>query len=152
MTNVRISFIRGILSIVGVGFLLIWPTSGYGGEWQPVVPNIINGTLVIEIKNKQFTNPGTGKVSDHLLVIPEGMEVKWVNMDPLVTVNGKQGLMPHGIQLSDESEEAFTASPLLTREKNAFTYGFESSGTYTYDCFIHPFMKGKIVVVNIGHH
>jgi hypothetical protein len=148
MTTLTKRFSRGIQAVLGIVTLLGW-TPGFGGEWQPMVPSVVETTLEIGIKNLDFTNSETGSVTNHLLIIPKGIEVRWINRDPLVTVNGEQGLMPHGIQITDSNEKVFTASGILTREHNTFSHTFAEDGTYSYSCFIHPFMKGKIVVVNL---
>jgi plastocyanin len=141
------------ISVCGLSLLLMtWATTGYSGEWEPNIPNIVRGAIEIEIKNQQFTTPETGTVGDHLLVVPEGITVRWVNKDPLNTIHGDQGLMPHGIEVIDEVEEVLSASPILTKEQDSFSQTFEEAGNYTYNCFIHPFMKGTIVVVSVHKH
>ena len=146
------TFAKGILPILVAGVLLLtWPSTGYSGEWEPQITGSVKGTIEIKIQNMQFTNPEAGEITDHLLVIPEGMTVKWTNMDPLTTVNGAEGLMPHGIQISDETEEVFVASSLLTEGQNSFSYTFEEAGIYDYGCFVHVFLKGKIVVISMSY-
>ena len=151
MTEPNNVYARGLLLLLGIGILILASSdTAYPGEWEPKIPEVVNRTLEIEIINKEFTNPETGKVGGHLLVVPEGMSIRWTNKDPLITVNGPEGLMPHGIQISDETDEVFTASEILTRNKNVFVYAFNASGSYNYSCFIHPFMRGRIVVVDLG--
>jgi plastocyanin len=142
---------RRLLRSITAGVLLLtWLSTGYGGEWEAQIPEVVKGSIVIEIRNQQFTNPATGVVGENFLVIPIGMKVTWINRDPLVTVNGDQGLMPHGIQVSDEGDEVLTASPIMTEQQSTFSYSFNETGVYSYNCFIHPSMQGKIVVVSMG--
>jgi plastocyanin len=88
-------------------------------------------------------------MNNHILIIPEGLKVQWVNADPLVTINGDQGLMPHGIKISDTTNKVLSASSILNRDQNSFSYTFTKEGSYSYSCFIHPFMTGKIQVINL---
>lgn len=123
----------------------------YGGEWDPIVPGLVANTMEIKIKNMAFTSTGASPqpMNGHILIIPEGMQVKWINEDPLVTINGEQGLMPHGITILDSKAKALAASPVLTQDHDTFHYTFNEKGTYSYSCFIHPFMTGRIMVVNL---
>lgn len=142
------TFAKGIFPMLGTCLVILtWLTTGYGGEWEPIISGVVKGTIEIKIKNLEFTNPGGGQINDHLLVIPEGVEVKWINTDPLITINGDNGLMPHGIQISNDTGEVLSASPILTKEHNTFSHIFSKSGTYNFGCFIHPSMKAKIVVI-----
>lgn len=122
----------------------------YAGEWELIVPGIVGDTIEIRIKNLEFTSAGTPQVmNNHIMIIPLGIQVKWINVDPLVTVNGEQGLMPHGIKIADSKEKVFTASPILIKEQNVFSYAFNKEGSYFYSCFIHSFMTGKIIVIDL---
>ena len=158
MKTVKKRFAVGIQPLLSIGAIfLTWLGPAYGGEWKALLPGLtgehhglVGNTIEIRIKNLEFTNTGTADAgNNHILILPVGMEVKWVNVDPLVTVNGEQGLMPHGIKISDPAEKVLAASPILTREQPSFSYTFSKEGAYSYGCFIHPFMTGKIVVVNL---
>lgn len=151
MKTLKKRFAKGIHLLLGIGVVVLgWLATAYGGEWEPIITGTVADTLEIAIKNQDFTNQDSGSVSDHFLIVPKGMNVKWINKERLVTVNGDLGLMPHGIQISEESEkEAFTASSILNQEHNNFSYTFSKVGTFSYRCFIHPYMKGKLVVVNM---
>lgn len=150
MKTLKKRFARKITLLLGIGAVLLsWLSLAHGGEWEPIITGTVGGTLEIAIKNQDFTNSDSGSVSDHFLIVPEGMIVKWIDKERLVTINGDLGLMPHGIQISDESEKVFAASPILTQEHNAFSYTFSKGGTYSYRCIIHPYMRGKIVVVDM---
>jgi hypothetical protein len=135
--------------LVGVP-LIVLQTRGYGAELEPVVPGVVDNRIEIVIKNFDFRNTTAGSVAGkHILVVPAGMEVKWVNMDKLTTVNGEPGLMPHGIRIIDDSKKVFTVSPVLTMDHDSFTYTFNKNGVFTYSCFIHSFMRGKIMVITM---
>jgi hypothetical protein len=146
---------RGIESVVRTAMLvgvplLVLQTQGYGAEFEPVVPGVVDNRIEIVIKGFDFRNATAGSVAGkHILIISAGMEVKWVNMDKLTTINGEPGLMPHGIRISDDSKKVFTVSPVLTMDHDSFKYTFNKKGVFTYSCFIHSFMKGKIMVITM---
>ena len=151
MEAYRKKFKRGIFSILGIGVLILsLPSTGHSGEWEPIIPGIVKGVVEIQIKNLEFTNSEEGMISDHLLVIPKGVEVRWVNVDPLVTHAKEVVLMPHGIRVSDELEEVVAESPILSKGANTFSYRFDEEGTYDYVCIIHPSLRGKIVVIGFS--
>lgn len=138
------------VQILMITLLLISYQIAYSGEWEPIVPGIVGNAIEIRIKNLEFTNKGTPQImNNQIMIIPSGIQMKWINDDPLVTVNGEQGLMPHGIKIADSSDKVFTASPILTKEQNVFSYTFNKEGTYYYSCFIHSFMTGKIIVIDL---
>lgn len=64
------------------------------------------------------------------LTIAAGDTVTWTNNDAVL----------HDVDIDDLAK-----SPEL-RKGETFTQTFDRSGTYNYDCDIHPFMKGKVVV------
>ncbi len=137
-----------LLSIVLLLLSGLAPT--YGGEYEPIVPERIGNTMEIRIKNMTFTSTGTPQaMNSHILIVPVGMRVNWINLDPLVTINGNGGLMPHGITIADVNETALAASPLLTQAHNSFGFAFDQEGDYSYSCFVHPFMTGRILVMDM---
>ena len=152
METWRNKFKKGGVSILGIGVLILsWPSMGHSGEWEPIIPEVMKGVIEIQIKNLEFTNSEEGLISDHLLVIPKGVEVRWVNVDPLITNTKETALMPHGIRVSDEAEEVVAESPILLSEgSNVFSYRFDEEGTYDYVCIIHPSLRGKIVVIGFA--
>ena len=151
METCRNTFKRGVFSILGIGVLILsWPSVGRSGEWEAIIPEIMKGVIEVQIKNLEFTNSEEGMISDHLLVIPKGIEVRWVNVDPLVTNTKETVLMPHGIRVSDELEEVVAESPILSNGNNTFSYRFDEEGTYDYVCIIHPSLRGKIVVIGFA--
>jgi plastocyanin len=79
--------------------------------------------LAVSIHNFTFT-PQT-------LTVEAGTTVTWNNKDDI----------PHGIA-SDNN--AFRSKALDTDDIFAFT--FTTPGTYKYFCYLHPYMKGTIVV------
>lgn len=153
MEAYRNTFKRGIFSILGIGVLILsWPNMGHSGEWEPVMSKVMTGVVEIQIKNLEFTNSEEGIMTNHLLVLPIGVEVRWVNVDPLITETGETTLMPHGIRVSDEAEEIVAESPILFEGNNIFSYRFDEEGTYDYVCIIHPSLKGQIVIVDFSEN
>lgn len=66
--------------------------------------------------------------------VPVGTKVTWVNKDTTV----------HTVISKDKS---FANSPGLDTDDN-YSYVFTKAGTYDYYCSLHPFMTGKIVVID----
>ena len=66
------------------------------------------------------------------LTVKAGTTVTWTNKD----------YIPHGIA-SDNN--AFKRSPALDTD-DSYSFTFTTPGTYQYFCYVHPFMKGTIVV------
>ena len=66
------------------------------------------------------------------LTVKAGTTVTWTNKDDI----------PHGIA-SDNN--AFKRSPALDTD-DSYSFTFTTPGTYQYFCYVHPFMKGTIVV------
>lgn len=65
------------------------------------------------------------------LTVPAGTEVTWTNQDPT----------PHTVTADDDSFDSGILDPGAT-----FSWTFETSGTVTYFCNVHPDMKGSIEV------
>jgi plastocyanin len=82
-----------------------------------------SATYTIAIKDFEF--------SPRLLTIHAGSKVTWVNKDE----------EPHKVV---EVNSVFTSQPLDTDA--GFVYEFDTPGTYSYFCSLHPHMTGKIVV------
>jgi hypothetical protein len=61
-----------------------------------------------------------------------GTAVTWTNMDeePHTVVDGAQGIR----------------SPVMGNQGSTYTHVFTTPGTYNYNCSIHPFMHGMVVV------
>ena len=66
------------------------------------------------------------------LTVKAGTTVTWTNKDDT----------PHGIASADNTFKKLQA--LDTDDSYSFT--FTTPGTYAYFCYVHPFMKGTIVV------
>jgi amicyanin len=68
------------------------------------------------------------------LTVPVGTKVTWVNKDSTV----------HTVVSRDKT---FASSPGLDTDDN-YSYVFTKAGTYDYYCSLHPFMTGKVIVVD----
>jgi amicyanin len=66
------------------------------------------------------------------LTVKAGTTVTWTNKDDI----------PHGIA-SDNN--AFAKSKALDTD-DSYSFTFTTPGTYQYFCYVHPFMKGTVVV------
>jgi plastocyanin len=80
---------------------------------------------VVTIDNFTFDPP--------TLTIPRGTKVTWLNHDDV----------PH-TATSSASPRAFDSKALDTDDK--FSFVFQTPGTYSYFCAIHPHMTASIVV------
>ena len=76
------------------------------------------------------------KFDPEIVTVPAGTTVTWTNKDEI----------PHTVASSDKSFK--DSSGLDTGDSYAYT--FTKPGTYGYYCTLHPFMKGKVVVVAKG--
>jgi plastocyanin len=67
-----------------------------------------------------------------IITVKAGTAVTWTNMDeePHTVVDGAQGIK----------------SPVMGNQGSTYTHLFTTPGTYSYNCSIHPFMHGMVVV------
>jgi len=83
----------------------------------------VKGGAKVSIANFAFT-PGE-------ITIAPGETVTWTNDDGA----------PHGLEYNDG---ATGVDPLLPG--SSFTRRFDRPGTYEYNCSVHPYMTGRVVV------
>jgi len=81
-------------------------------------------TVTIDISNFEFAQP--------VITINKGDTVKWTQRDSI-----------GHIVTSDNN--AWEPSPAL-KSGETFEQTFTESGTFTYHCTPHPYMKGKVIV------
>ena len=108
--------------------VLIAAVAGFAGHFSGAradAPTAAKG-VTITILNFKFD-------ADRVEV-PVGTKVTWVNKDTTV----------HTVISKDKS---FANSPGLDTDDN-YSYVFTKPGTYDYYCSLHPFMTGKIVVID----
>ena len=67
-----------------------------------------------------------------MLTIQKGANVTWTNYD--------------SVQHTVVSDSSAFSSPLLNKG-DTFTHQFNNTGSFSYICSIHPYMKGTIVVI-----
>ncbi len=87
----------------------------------PAAP--VKGGAKVSIANFAFT-PGE-------ITIAPGETVTWTNDDGA----------PHGLEYNDGAKGV---DPLLPG--SSFTRRFDQPGTYEYNCSVHPYMTGRVVV------
>lgn len=80
----------------------------------------------IEIENFAFT--------PNNITVKKGTTVTWTNKD-----STRHDVTP------DEKTAEFKASELLDKDES-YSVTFNTSGTYTYFCSLHPYMKGTVTV------
>ena len=83
----------------------------------------VEGGAKVSIANFVFT-PGE-------ITISPGESVVWTNDDGA----------PHGLEYQDGAKGV---DPLLPG--SSFTRRFDQAGTYEYNCSVHPYMTGRVVV------
>ena len=83
--------------------------------------------------NYDGTNVPAYSFSPARVEVKRGTTVSWINDDEITahTVYDSNGLF---------------ASQLI-QPKGKFSFTFDAVGTYSYQCSIHPWMKGEVVVV-----
>jgi plastocyanin len=79
-------------------------------------------TYAVAIKNNAF--------DPKEITLAAGDTVAWTNDDAIM----------HDVDIDNLAK-----SPELHKGET-FTQTFDKQGTYSYDCDIHPFMKGKVIV------
>ncbi|WP_048198534.1 cupredoxin domain-containing protein [Methanocella arvoryzae] len=89
-------------------------------------------TTMVDIKNNMFT--------PQEITIKAGDTVTWTNQDPAT----------HNVDFDDDDDyddydDMDIESPML-KQGETFSHTFNMPGTYSYDCDVHPFMKGKVIV------
>jgi plastocyanin len=121
----------GVLSVVIVVLIMAgaligaYLSSSSGKAGNVVSISIVNGAY--NPSSSQHFAPATVT-----LVIGVNNTVTWVNNDYSIhTVTSDSGLFNSG----------------LLNNGNSWTYTFTTAGSYGYHCAIHPFMTGKIVVL-----
>ncbi|MCZ7399530.1 MAG: cupredoxin family copper-binding protein [Candidatus Methanoperedens sp.] len=106
-----------LISFLIIAVLASGCTYGPKTETQPAAPN------TVEIKGFAF-NPDT-------ITIAKGTTVTWTNQDSVQhTVTG----------IGNDID-----SPILSPGQT-YSFTFNDTGTFEYQCHIHPTMKGKVIV------
>ncbi len=100
-------------------------TTAPGSNTVPVGGDTVtNGQLAVDISGFAF--------SPQNATVKVGTQVTWTNKDSA----------PHNIKADDGS---FDSGPL--NQGASFTFQFNTPGTFSYICTVHPSMQGTIVVV-----
>jgi plastocyanin len=101
------------------------PTSATGDCRVPVASPAV-GTVLVAVQNFTFLPAN--------LRVPRGTTVTWINCEPA-------GIEPHSTTSDVGLWDSGTVSP-----GNAFSVTFDESGTFTYHCVPHPFMRATVTV------
>lgn len=80
----------------------------------------------------QYDEDPTNDYSPNTLEVKIGTTVTWTNEDYVPHTITKDGVFDSG--LLDQGE--------------SWSYAFDEAGTYEYYCIPHPWMKGKVIVLN----
>ena len=118
--------ILAILVIAGATVVIAGCTSSSNPSPGPVTSTASTSTASqnpVAIQNYAFS-PST-------LTIQKGANVTWTNYD--------------SVQHHVVSDSSAFSSPLLNKG-DTYTHQFNNTGSFSYICSIHPYMKGTIVV------
>ncbi len=118
--------ILAIVVIAGATVVIAGCTSSSSPSPGPVASTASTSTASqnsVAIQNYAFS-PST-------LTIQKGANVTWTNYD--------------SVQHHVVSDSSAFSSPLLNKG-DTYTHQFNNTGSFSYICSIHPYMKGTIVV------
>ena len=121
-----IMFLRPILPLVVVFVLL----TGCGEQSSPTAPPP-NGPVITASIVKGASSMTTEAFAPSPVEIPAGTTVTWINDDQTVHTS--------------TSNAGVWSSPALI-PGGRFSFTFQSPGTFTYRCAIHPKMSGTVTV------
>ena len=110
---------RSAITAVALGALV-----GSGLAGGVLVARAASPAATVSIDNFTFTPP--------TVTVKAGTTVTWTNKDDI----------PHGIA---SANNGFARSKALDTD-DSYSFTFTTPGTYAYFCYVHPFMKGTIVV------
>ncbi len=96
---------------------------------------LLAGSLILLAAGQVLAKTYSGSIQNNAfnpkeLTIAAGDTVTWTNNDAML----------HDVDIDDLGK-----SPEMHKGET-FTQTFDKPGTYNYDCDIHPFMKGKVIV------
>lgn len=114
---------------------------------------VVNGTSTTSINHAIAIAQGASSTSNENFFVPntlnisEGTTVKWTNGD-LISYKSFEVEQIHTVtsgnidkgNIGKEFDSGFISAG------RSFQHTFNSTGTYDYFCFIHPFMTGKVNV------
>ena len=129
----------GGLLLIAVAFLMAAATSFAEDNY---------GSFEIRAQNLAWWFEDT-PLSEHVVTLPVGTELSYMNVDPLITSTGLEGVVPHGVRITNQDSKMVVQSHLLFQEKRSFKFRFTEAGAYDLQCIVHPHMKGKFVVFNV---
>ncbi len=119
MKNVGI--VIGVIIVIALAYFGY--RSYYPKNSSPVVSSIVTQTTSVEIKNMAF--------SPSNISVTVGQTVTFTNNDSIT----------HTVTADDNSFDSGNVAPGAT-----FTKTFETAGSFSYHCSIHPSMKGIVEV------
>ncbi len=114
------------------------------GKYQVVIEtnsastNAANRTFTIQVVPDLVIIQGLAFRPQNV-TISKGTSVSWINLDSNV---GCCDPGNHNVVFQSGSN----ASSTILKRLDAWSYTFDSAGTFGYECTIHPFMKGQIKV------
>ena len=137
MKNIKTERGAGGLLLIVAAFLLFVTTA-----WA-VEDNY--GSFEIRAQNLEWWYEDI-PLSKHAVTLPVGSELSYLNVDPLITSTGLEGVTPHGVRLTNQDGKLVVQSHLLFKDNRTFNFRFTEPGIYNLQCIVHSHMKGKFIV------
>lgn len=134
--------IVGAVALVLVGGIIVWLVLGArpqnsstntintNDSTATVEEEVVASQTTVTIKNSAFTPQN--------LKVKKGTTVKWVNED---------AVRHNVVALNESAQGGLPAENALLGKGESYSFTFETVGTFEYKCSPHPFMTGKIEVV-----
>lgn len=134
--------IIGALAIAVIGGIIVWmmlgarpqnSTSNTANTDNPtatVDQTDVVGQATVTIENSAFTPQN--------LKVKKGTTVKWTNED---------AVRHNVVALNASDQSGLPAENALLGKGESYSFTFETIGTFEYKCTPHPFMTGKVEVV-----
>jgi len=118
------------------GYFIVLPNAAYhavaAANTTATTPTSPSTSLVTILPGAAYPNSTGFSPPTITVVIGVNNTVEWVNNDTA----------PHTVTATDRSFDSGNMNPADT-----WTYTFTQSGTYTYTCSYHPWMKGTVIVL-----
>jgi plastocyanin len=94
------------------------------------------GVVVITCKGKQFNPP--------VVTIRPGTTVRWINEDDTAHTTTSLALAAQSPTTTVNQPDQWNSNPLNPGDH--FDHKFEKSGTFPFQCLVHPYMEGTVTV------
>src|ERR1700693_285783 len=143
MKNLKIKGLKTLSSLLV--FVAVSLLGFISNGWAEDETNFLD----IQVLNMDFKLDNSS-LKDQVLVLPVGTELNFINVDPLITSSGLEGLIAHLLFISGQDGQEVARSKIMNKaEQSTFHFKFTRPGSYTYGCLIHFFMRGKVFAFDL---